>query len=81
MDDSHLQAFDPDNEQFDGGSAPDANWDDDSPSVDLLPGHMRVPPGKPSQRGIDLREITRTPYAEWCEICRGTKARGERRSR
>eukprot|EP00969_Alexandrium_andersonii_P366136 15467779-Alexandrium_andersonii.AAC.1 len=51
------------------------------PLVDLLPQHMRVPPPKPSQREIDLREITHTPYAEWCEICREAKARGEHRPR
>eukprot|EP00969_Alexandrium_andersonii_P267799 11834354-Alexandrium_andersonii.AAC.1 len=64
MDDSHLQAFDPDNEQFDDEAAPDANWDDDMPLVDLLPQNMRVPPPKPSQREIDLHEITHAPYAE-----------------
>eukprot|EP00969_Alexandrium_andersonii_P280154 12385109-Alexandrium_andersonii.AAC.1 len=64
MDDSHPQAFDPDYEQFDDEAAPAANWDDDVPLVDLLPRHMRVPPPKPSQREIDLHEITHTPYAE-----------------
>eukprot|EP00969_Alexandrium_andersonii_P359802 15453980-Alexandrium_andersonii.AAC.1 len=81
VDDSHLQAFDPNVEQFDNEEAPDANWDDDTPLVDLHPGHMRVPPPKPSQREIDLHEVTHTPYAEWCEICRETKARGENRPR
>eukprot|EP00969_Alexandrium_andersonii_P153716 6796789-Alexandrium_andersonii.AAC.1 len=63
-DDSHLQALDPNAEQFDDEVALNANSDDDTPLVDLRPGHMRVQPQKPSQREIDLHEVTHTPYAE-----------------
>eukprot|EP00969_Alexandrium_andersonii_P210737 9308165-Alexandrium_andersonii.AAC.1 len=81
MDDSHLRAFDPNIEQFNEEMEPDASWDDDTPLADLLPGRMRVPSPKPSQREIDLQEVIHTPYAEWSEIFGKTKTRGENRPR
>eukprot|EP00969_Alexandrium_andersonii_P009525 416514-Alexandrium_andersonii.AAC.1 len=63
-DDSRLRTFDSNADQCDDEVALNANLDDGTPVVDLLPGHMRVPPQRPSLRGIDLHEVAHMPYAE-----------------
>eukprot|EP00969_Alexandrium_andersonii_P029066 1268079-Alexandrium_andersonii.AAC.1 len=81
VDNFHLQALDLDGEKFDDEMAPNTNLEYDTPLADMLPGLMRGPTPKPSQKEIDLRKIPHATYAKRCEIYRETNARGKNRPR